>query len=121
MKQIWIGWILSGASSLMMLFAGGMKVAHAPGLEQGFAHLGLPVEMAFGLGALELACTAIYLIPRTAVLGAILLTAIMGGAIVVHLRVGDPFFTQPILGAMFWGGLYLRDARLRALLPLVTK
>ena len=103
---------------LLLLFSAGMKLAHPPGLDEGFAHLQIPVSFAFGLGVLELACTMIYLIPRTAVLGAILLTGYLGGAILTHLRVGDQFFTHIILGVVLWGGLYLREPRLRALIPL---
>lgn len=114
----WTGCILSGLPALLLLFSGSMKLAHPPGLDEGFAQLGLPVGLAAGLGVLQLACTALYLIPRTAVLGAILLTGYMGGAILTHLRVGDPFYAQALLGVMIWGGIYLREPRLRALIPL---
>jgi hypothetical protein len=80
--------------------------------------LGYPESLARPLGIVELACTIIYLVPQTAVLGAILLTGYMGGAIATHVRVGDPYFVQIGMGVMLWLGLYLRDARLRALLPL---
>ena len=114
----WISWALSGIPAGMMTMSAGMKLAGVEGLAEGFAHLGVPLEMATGLGVLELACVVLYLLPRTAVLGAILIAAYMGGATMTHLRVGDPFWMQPLLGAMAWGGLYLRDARLRELLPL---
>jgi hypothetical protein len=71
-----------------------------------------------GLGILELVCTVLYAIPRTAVLGAILLTGYLGGAIATHVRIGDDFTPPVIMALLLWGGLYLRDARLRALLPL---
>lgn len=74
--------------------------------------------MAVPLGVLELACTVIYLIPATSVIGAILLAGYMGGAICTHWRVGDPFVIQIVLGVFAWLGLYLRDDRLKALLPL---
>lgn len=115
----WISWALSGIPAGMMTMSAGMKLAGVAGLAEGFAHLGVPLEMAMGLGVLELACVVIYLVPRTAVLGALLIAAYMGGATMTHLRVGDPYWTQPLLGAMAWGGLYLRDARLREMLPLV--
>lgn len=102
---------------LLLLFSGVMKLVHPPQLDEGFAHMGLPVSLALGLGILELGCTLVYLIPRTAVLGAILLTGYLGGAILCHLRVGDPYYTQVLLGVVLWGGLYLRDPRLRALIP----
>ncbi len=115
---LWTGRIMSVLPCLMLLFSAGMKLAHPPQLDDGFKHLGIPVTQAFGLGVLELACTIIYLVPRTSVLGAILLTGYLGGAIQSHLRVGDPYYTQVILGVLLWGGLWLRDPRLRALLPL---
>jgi len=112
------GWIMSIVPVLLLLFSAVMKLAAPPDkLAEGFTHLQLPVSFAFGLGILELACTLIYLIPRTAVLGAILLTGYLGGAILTHLRVGDPYWSQPIAGVILWGGLYLRDPRLRALIP----
>ncbi len=116
-KLLWTSYVMSALPVLMLLFSGSMKFIPSPQLNEGFAHLELPVGFAFGLGVLELACTVLYLIPRTAVLGAILLTGYLGGAILTHLRVGDPYFMHPLLGVLLWGGLWLRDPRLRALLP----
>jgi hypothetical protein len=112
------GWIMSILPSLLLVFSAVMKIAHPPQLDEGFAHLQIPLSFALGLGLLELSCTVLYLVPRTAVLGAILLTGYLGGAILTHLRVGDPYWSQPIAGVIFWGGLYLRDPRLRSLIPL---
>jgi fucose permease len=95
-----------------------MKFVQTPPVAEGFAHLGYPMSVALGLGILEIACTLLYVIPRTSVLGAILLTGYLGGATATHLRVGDPYFMPVLLGVLVWAGLYLRDARLRALLPL---
>jgi hypothetical protein len=117
-KIIWTARIMCILPALMLLFSGVMKLAHPPQLDEGFAHLGIPITHAFGLGMLELACTVVYLVPRTSVLGAILLTAYLGGAVQTHLRVGDPYFMQPLLGVLIWGALFLRDSRLRALIPL---
>ena len=117
-KILWTGRVLSALPVLLFLFSAIMKFLRPPDLAKGFDHLGWPVSLAVGLGILELTCTAIYAIPRTAVLGAILLTGYLGGAIATHVRVGDPYFTQIIMGVMLWGGLYLRDPRLRALIPL---
>ena len=114
----WIGHILGILPCLMLLFSGFMKFARPPGTAEGFAHLGIPLTQATGLGILEVACTLVYLIPRSSILGAILLTGYLGGATAIHLRVGDPFFMQPLLGVLLWGGLFLRDPRLRALIPL---
>jgi hypothetical protein len=102
----------------MLLMSGVMKVVQPAFVLEGFRHLGIPEDLALGIGILELVCTIIYLIPRTAVIGAILLTGYLGGAILTHLRVGEPVFMQVIFGVLIWGGLYLRDPRLRALIPL---
>jgi hypothetical protein len=116
-KILWTGRILTTLPALLLIFSASMKLAHPPQLDEGFTHLGIPITHAFGLGVLEVACTLIYLIPRTSVLGAILLTGYLGGAIQTHLRVGDPYYTQFILGVVIWAGLYLREPRLRALIP----
>jgi hypothetical protein len=117
-KTLWAGYIMGALPVLLLLMSAVMKLIKPPPVVEGFAHLGLPESLALGLGILELACTIAYLIPQTSVLGAILLTGYLGGATVTHLRVGDPFFMPVLLGILIWGGLYLRDARLRALIPL---
>lgn len=116
---VWGGRLLSGVPCLMLAFSAAMKLMGGAELEKGFAHMGLPASQAMGLGVVEIACTVLYLIPRTAVLGAILLTGFLGGAIEAHVRVGDPFVVQFLLGVMLWGGLYLRDERVRGLIPWV--
>jgi hypothetical protein len=115
---LWTGRIMSALPVLMLLMSAVMKFLKPPPVVEGFAHLGLPESLAIGLGVLELACTVVYVIPRTAVLGAILLTGYLGGAILTHLRVGDQFIGPILFGVLIWGGLYLRDRRLRALIPL---
>lgn len=117
-KMLWAGRILSTLPVLMLLFSAAMKFVRPPEMAEGFAHLGYPLSLALGLAILEVACTLLYVIPRTSVLGAILLTGYLGGATATHLRVGDPFFAPVVLGVLVWAGLYLRDVRLRALLPL---
>ena len=97
-----------------------MKLKGGAEVMQGLAHLGLPESLIMPLTVLEVSCVAIYLIPATSVLGAILLTGYIGGAICTHLRVGDPFFIQIALGIFVWLGLYLRENRLRGLIPLRT-
>ena len=89
-----------------------------PMFVQEFARLGYQEHSALGIGILEIACTALYLIPRTSVLGAILLAGYLGGATATHVRIVDPFLPPIIFGVLAWGGLYLRDERLRAFLPL---
>ena len=116
------GWIMTVLPSLLFAFSAVMKFVPSPQLTEGFSHLQLPGTWAFGLGGLELSCLVIYLIPRTAVIGAILLTGYLGGAVATHLRVGSPLVGYTLfgvyLGIMLWSGLWLRDSRIRALLPL---
>jgi hypothetical protein len=116
--MVWVGRVLSGLLSLLLVMSAAMKLRGGPELAQGFAHLGLPDRLAVPLAILEISCLVIYLIPATSVLGAILLAGYMGGAICTHWRVGDPFLAQAAIGVLFWLGLYLREERLRALLPL---
>ena len=122
-KALWTGRILSGLVALFLLVDAGFKLIRplpAPVVET-FGKLGYPVEFAAGLGILLLSCVALYLIPCTSVLGAILLTGYLGGAVASHLRVGDPWFSHVLfpvyIGLFIWGGLYLRENRLRALVP----
>ena len=117
-KALWIGWILGILPAAFLLFSAAMKFAKPPPVVEGFTHLGWPDSLALPLGILELSCTILYLIPATAVLGAILLTGYMGGAIATHVRIGEPFWMQSLVGILLWLGLYLRDPRLRALIPL---
>lgn len=117
-KALWAGRIISAIPVLMLTFSAVLKFARPPAVMEGFAHLQLPARLAIPLGILELACAIIYAIPRTAVLGAILVTGYLGGAILTHLRIGDPFWSPIVLGVLPWIGLYLRDPRLRALVPL---
>jgi len=119
--MIWIGWLLSVLPSLMLLFSGSMKLVKPDDLVKGFEHLGYPEHLALTLGIVEIGCTLVYLIPRTAVLGAILLTGYLGGAIATHIRLLEMQFLAPlVLGVLIWGGLFLRDPRVRALIPIRT-
>ncbi len=120
-KIVWVGRGISLLVSLAFLMSGVMKLKGGEELTKGMAHLGLPDSMVLPLAFLELSCAVIYMIPATAVLGAVLLAGYMGGAICTHWRVGDPFITQIVLGVLVWLGLYLREDRLRGLLPLRTK
>jgi hypothetical protein len=121
---LWVGRMLSVLVVLFMLFDGAIKLVPLDAVTAASAELDLPVSARFarGLGIVGLACTALYAWPRTAVLGAILLTGYFGGAIAIQLRVGSPVFSHLLfglyLGVMAWAGLYLRDGRLRALVPL---
>ena len=117
-KMLWAGRIMSTLPALVLLMSAVMKFLKPAPVVEGFTHLGVPESLALGLGILELACTIVYVIPQTSVLGAILLTGYLGGATLTNLRVGDPFFAPIVLGVLVWGGLFLRDQRLRALIPL---
>jgi len=108
---------MSALPVLVLVFSAVMKFIKPAAVVEGFTHVGWPERYALGLGIVELGCTVVYLIPRTAALGAILMTGFLGGAIATHVRIGEPFYLQVILGMLVWGGLYLRDARLRALIP----
>ena len=115
----WIGWILSILPVLLLLMSAAMKLIGPKQVLEGFAKLDWDEGFALSLGIIELCCTLIYLLPRTAVLGAVLLTGYFGGAIATHMRLVDytGIITPAVLGVLVWLGLVLRDARLRALLP----
>lgn len=117
---LWGSYIMSTLPVLMLLFSGIMKLIKPPSVMEGFAHLGYDESVALGLGVVELLATLLYIIPRTSVLGAILLTGYLGGATATHLRIGEPFHMAILLGVFVWGGLYLRYERLRLLIPLRT-
>ena len=119
-KLVWTGRIISILISLLFAMSATMKLIGGGGVMEGMAHLGLPSSLILPLGILEISCVVIYLIPATSMVGAILLTGYLGGAILAHLRVGDPIFMQILLGVGVWLGLYLRDKRLRDLIPLRT-
>jgi len=117
-KTQWAGRILSGSAVLFLTWDGVIKVLAITPVVDAFTRLGYPVSLAAGIGILELVCVAAYLIPRTSVIGAILLTGFLGGAISTHVRVEDPLLTHtffPVYVALLvWGGLLLRDGRVRA-------
>ena len=115
---LWTSYIMSAAPVLMLVMSGVMKFVKPEPIKEGFVHLGWDDGLALALGIVEISSTVIYVIPRTAVLGAILVTGYLGGAIATHVRIGEAFIIPLILGILVWGGLYLRDARLRALVPV---
>ena len=116
------GYALTGTVVLFLLMDAVMKLLAIAPVTEAMAQLGWPTSaaMARALGALLLGCTILYAFPRTAVLGAIMLTSYLGGAVAAHVRLGDPRFTHQLfgvyLGVFVWGGLYLRDSRIRALI-----
>jgi len=117
---VWTGRAISAAVSLAFAASAFMKLKGGPELTQGMAHLGLPESLIVPLAILEISCVVVYAIPATSVLGAILLTGYMGGAICTHWRVGDLFLAQIGFGLLVWLGLYLREGRLKGLIPLRT-
>jgi len=117
---VWTGRVLSAVPVLFLLVDGAMKLPNLPGVVEASAQLGVPANVLPGIGVTLLVCTVLYIVPRTAALGAVLLTGYLGGAIATQVRVGGPLFNDIfplILAALLWGGLFLRDARLRVFLP----
>jgi hypothetical protein len=121
-QWIWTGRILSGFMVLFLLFDGIIKFMKIQPVIDTFAQLGWPIKFAVPIGIIDVACAVLYAIPRTAVLGALLLTGLLGGAIATHVRIESPLFSHTLfgvyMGLVAWGALYLREPRLRALLPL---
>lgn len=117
-SSLWAGRILSALPALFLLLDGVMKVVKPAFVVEATVQLGYPESVIVALGVVLVACTILYLVPRTAVLGAILLTGYLGGAVATHVRIGGPLgsvLMPVILGVMLWGGLYLRDERVRSL------
>ncbi|MCV9938604.1 DoxX family protein [Boseaceae bacterium BT-24-1] len=120
---LWTGRVLTGLFAIFMLGASiSPKLLRMPVAEETMAQLGWPAGYAFMIGLIELACLALYLIPRTALLGAILMMGLLGGAMATQIRAGSPLFSHVLfslyLGLFMWGGLWLRNRRLRALFPI---
>jgi hypothetical protein len=117
----WTSYVMVAGPIAMLFMSAAMKIGQVPMAMEGSAKMGFPAHVMMPIGIVELLCTVLYLIPRTAVLGAILLTGYLGGAVVTHLRVEEPFIIPVIFGVLLWGGLFLRDARIRDLIPLRKK
>ncbi len=119
-RAVVAGRISSGVGALFMAFDAAMKVLQAAPAMEGTAQLGYPTSVVLWLGVVQLVCLALYLIPRTAVLGAVLWTGYLGGAMATHVRVENSLFGHVLfplyVAALLWGGLWLRDLRVRALL-----
>ena len=121
-KRSWAGIVISAIPTLFLLMDAVGKFIKPEAVVTGTVELGYPESVIFPLGIVLLICTILYAIPKTSVLGAILLTGYLGGAVATHVRIGSPLFTHMLfpvyLGIMIWLGLYLRDIRLRELVPL---
>jgi DoxX-like family len=121
---LWLGRVLSGLVIVFLLFDGAIKLVPWPVVTETMDRIGYgsSESLARSLGVITIACTILYAIPPTSILGAILLTGYLGGAMASHLRIGSPVFSHTLfgfyLGLMVWGGLWLRDRRLRKLIPL---
>jgi hypothetical protein len=113
----WSGRVLSALPALLLTMSGVMKVTQNPLVIEGFQKMGYDPAVALPIGIVELVCTVLYVVPQTAVLGAVLLTGYLGGATATHVRLGEPWFGAVLIGVVLWLGLYLRDRRVRALLP----
>jgi len=115
-----LGWVLIGLASAFLAFDSVGKLLRLAPVVEGTTQLGYPASVILPLGLLQLCCLALFLVPRTAVLGAVLLTGYLGGAIATHLRLGNPLFTHVLfptyVGVLVWGALFLVDARVRAAL-----
>jgi DoxX-like family len=120
--SLWAGRVFSGLVVLFMLFDSSIKLMKLAPAVEGTAKLGYPVNVVLSIGILLFACTVLYAIPRTSILGAILLTGYLGGAVASNVRVSNPLFGYVLfpvyVGVLLWLGLFLRDVRLRALIPL---
>ena len=119
--RLWTGRVLTGLSAAFFLFDAGMKLVKPAVVVEATKQLGYPESAIVGIGVVLLISTFLYLIPRTAILGAILLTGYLGGAVATHVRVSAVLFNiifPVIFGGLLWGGLWLRDRRLQALIPL---
>jgi hypothetical protein len=120
-SRLWTSYGLSGIAVLFLLFDSVIKVLQIGPVETSLTELGYPVTLAFRLGVIELLCLALYVWPQTSVLGAILLTGFLGGAVATHVRIGSPLASHTLfplyVAALVWGGLFLRERRLHALVP----
>ena len=119
---LWTGRVLTGIVTLFLVLDSAMKLLQLDAVREAMAPLGYPAGLGLVIGVVEAICLLLYIVPRTAVLGAILLTGLLGGSAAAHLRVGDPLVTHVLFGVyvgiLAWGGLYFRDERVRALIPL---
>lgn len=121
--RLWTGRLLSGLASIFFLVDGGMKLFKPPFVVEATLRLGYPESSIIGIGIALVLSTVLYLVPRTSILGAVLLTGYLGGAVATHVRVSDPIFSilfPVVFGAISWAGLWLRSPHLRRLLPVIS-
>jgi hypothetical protein len=120
--KTWIGWALSGLFIAFMIFDAGIKLVGHPMVAKTLTDLGYPAHLGLTIGVIEAICLALYVVPRTAVFGAVLMMGVLGGAVATHLRLEHPLIGFTLfgvwMGLFMWGGLWLRDPALRALFPI---
>ena len=117
-KELWASRIINALLLIFLAFDCGVKILKLPAAMQGTVRLGYPAQLVLPIGVAELICIVLFAIPRTCVLGAVLLTGYLGGATATQVRLQDPWFFFPLIfGVLVWGVLFLRDVRLRALIP----
>ena len=123
-KGLWAGRVIGALTVLFLLFDSVIKLTRLPPAVEGTVQLGYPAGTVFGIGLVLLVCTVAYVVPRTSIVGAILLTGYLGGAVASNVRVGNPLFTHTLfpiyVAALVWGGLYLRSPRLRGLVRQIA-
>ena len=121
-KKLVTGYVLTALVALFLIFDTVIKVLRLPVAIQGTTELGYPADSVLWIGMIELVCLGLYLVPQTSILGALLLTGYLGGAIATHVRVGNPLLSHTLfpiyVALLLWGGLYLRETRLHALVPV---
>lgn len=124
-KTLWTGRLLTGVAIIFLIFDTALKILKLPIAVEGTTQLGYPETVVVGIGIIELVCLVLYAVPRTSIAGAILLTGYLGGAIATHVRIGSPLFSHTLfpiyVAALVWGGLYLRDQRMRGILRPGTR
>ena len=121
-KSLWAARIVGGLAVMFLVLDGVAKLLALPPVVEGTISLGYPASLVVAIGVVEIVCLAAYVVPRTSVLGALLLTGYLGGAVATHVRIGSPLFTHVLfptyIALLVWGALFLRDPRVRALIPL---
>jgi len=117
-KMLWAGIIISALPTILFFVTGVFPFINPAAAQAGTAHMGYPASAGIVISILEIGCAIIYAIPRTSVLGAILLTGYLGGATASHIRIGEPPVAPLVVAALIWLGIYLREPRLRAVLPV---
>ena len=125
MVRTWAGWIISGLVAAFLFLDAAIKFIKPPQVVEAFVRSGWPIDLSVVVGAILLICTVVYLIPKISVLGAVLLTGYLGGAVATNLRLHNPLFSYTLFpiyfGVLVWIGLWLREPQLKAVFPFVRR